>query len=425
MAEFKKFLTETQVKDLAAKFNRVGFGREIYGIKAPMFQKGTDFSRVIAEAIVNSLAARGMKPQPSDIFAVTEGVTAKDITQGKMGNIITPEQVSEDVKNKTGGGVAILANPICSRNRMAHIVAPIAKGVKELTIVIGIMEDEQGNTMIARDDFWVNHKNNIDPLKLFTRVEVERMFCLGRPMVLSVTGKNYSDVYEAISPNIKVLYALDPAAAAAKIEADAYVAGDVHTRLRTMNSLSHNKGGKKVFSLADFMNAPILLDPSHTLGTGSSGYNDKFGLLGSNKLGDLIKLFPREKEALKFLNKIIEHIKELTGVRISRALIFGDGAYKDPSEKIWELADPVVSPAAIGLDGMPNEVKVKDRNEHYKGLGLSDLEAAAYTQYDIDNNKGQDLGTTPRRLKDLIGSAADLTAGSGDKGTPIVYFREY
>jgi hypothetical protein len=413
MEKFKKFLTEAQVKELAAKFNRIGFGREIYGIKAPMFQKGTDFSLDIAKAIVDSLAMRGMKPQTTDIFAVTEGVTAKDITHGPMGNIVTPAQVAEDIKVKTGGGRVVLANPIYSRNRMAHMIVPFAAAVKELIIVLGLMEDEQGNTMIDRDSFWVNHKNKIDPTRLFTKNEVETM--MGRPMVLAVTGKNYGDVYEAISPNVKVWYALDPAAAAALIEADAYVAGDVHSRFRTMNSLGQNKGGKRVLSMADFMNAPIK----------GSGFNDKFGLLGSNKLGDLIKLFPREEESKKFLHKIIAHIKEMTGVLIERALVFGDGAYKDPSEFIWELADPVVSPACIGLDGMPNEIKVKDRNEYYKSLGLTDIEAAAYTQFDIDNNKGQDLGTTPRRLKDLIGSLADLTAGSGDKGTPIVYFREY
>jgi len=413
MTKFKKFLTEAQVKELAAKFNRVGFGREIYGIKAPMFQKGADFSLCIAKAIVNSLAARGMRPQPGDIFAVTEGVTAKDITQGPMGNIVTPAQVTEDVKAKTGGGVVVLANPIYSRNRMAHMVAPIAKAVKELIIVLGIMEDEQGNTMIDRDSFWVNHKNKTNPTQLFTKVEIEAM--VGRPMVHAITGKNYGDIYEAIGGNIRVRYALDPAAGAAGIKADCYIAGDVHTRFRTMNSLKNNDPRRKVFSLADFMNHPI----------GNSGYNDKFGLLGANKLGDLIKLFPREDEAIRFLNNIIGYIRDLTGVRIERALVFGDGAYMDPSEKIWELADPVVSPAAIGLDGMPKEIKVKDRNEYYKSMGLTDMEAAAYTQYEIDNNKGSDLGTTPRRLKDLIGSAADLTAGSGDKGTPIVYFREY
>ena len=259
----------------------------------------------------------------------------------------------------------------------------------------------------------MNHKNNIDPLKLFTKADVEKM--LGRPMVLAVTGKNYSDVYEAINKNIKVLYALDPAAAAAKIKADAYIAGDVHTRFRTMNSLSKNEFGGKVLTLAEIMNAPV----------DGSGFNEQSGLLGSNKLGDLIKLFPREKEAKVFLGNIIGHIHEMTGVRLERALVFGDGAYKDPSEFIWELADPAVVAASIGLEGMPKEIKVKDRNEYYKSLGLSDLEAAAYTQYDVDNNTGSDLGTTPRKIKDLIGSAADLTAGSGDKGTPIVYFREY
>ena len=215
MAEFKKFLTDAQVEELAAKFNRVGFGREIYGIKAPMFQKGADFSADIAKAIVVSLEMRGMKPQPSDIFAVTEGVTAKDITQGPIGNIVTPEQVAEDVKNKTGGGVVVLANPIYSRNRMAHIVAPIAMGVNELTIVLGLMEDEQGNTMIDRDSFWVNHKNKTNPLQLFTKAEVEKM--IGHPMAHAITGKNYGDIYEAINSNIKVMYALDPAAAAATI----------------------------------------------------------------------------------------------------------------------------------------------------------------------------------------------------------------
>lgn len=413
MVEFKKFLTDAQVKDLAAKFNRVGFGREIYGIKAPMFQKGTDFSLEIAKAIVSSLKMRKMKPQPSDIFAVTEGVTAKDITQGPIGNIVTPEQVALDVKNKTGGGTVVLANPIYSRNRMAHIVTPIAMGVKKLIIVLGIMEDEQGNTMIDRDEFWVNHKNSTDPLRLFTKTEIEAL--IGRPMVHAITGKNYGDVYEKISDNIKVWYALDPAAAAAKIQADCYIAGDVHTRFRTMNSLGKNERRKKVLSLADFMNSPV----------NGSSYNEQSGLLGSNKLGNLIKLFPREKEAKEFLHKIIEHIEKLTGIRIERALVFGDGAYMDPSEKIWELADPAVVAASIGLEGMPKEVKVKDRNEYYKGVGCSDLEAAAYTQYEIDNNTGSDLGTTPRKIKDLIGSAADLTAGSGDKGTPIVYFREY
>jgi len=392
-----------------------------------MFQKGADFAFDIAKVIVNSLDARGMKPQSSDIFAVTEGVTAKDITQGPMGNIVTPAQVTEDIKAKTGGGRSVLVNPIYSRNRMAHMVAPFSKAVEELVIVLGIMEDEQGNTMIDRDEFFINHKNKIDATKLFTKAEVESM--LGKPMVHAITGKNYGDVYEGLGDNIKVRYALDPAAAAAKIKADAYVAGDVHTRVRTMGSLKQfvglsqklkkatigDKFQKKVLSLADIMNAPI----------NGSGYHDKFGLLGSNKLGDLIKLFPREKEATQFLYNIIGHIEKMTGVRIERALVFGDGAYMDPSEKIWELADPVVAAASIGLDGMPKEIKVKDRNEHYKSLGLSDLEAAAYTQYEIDNNKGSDLGTTPRKIKDLIGSAADLTAGSGDKGTPIVYFREY
>jgi hypothetical protein len=267
--------------------------------------------------------------------------------------------------------------------------------------------------------FWVDHKNKTDPTRLFTKAEVESM--IGYPMIHAITGKNYGDIFEGIGKNIKVLYALDPASAASQIAADAYVAGDVHTRVRTMISLSQpidgNKKKKVVLSLADIMNAPI----------DGSGYNAEFGLLGSNKLGNLIKLFPRREEGTIFLNKVIGHIKQATGVEIKRALIYGDGAYKDPTEFIWELADPVVAPASIGLEEMPNEIKVKDRNEYYKGLGLSDLEAAAYTQYEIDNkyDNMQNLGTTPRKLKDLVGSAADLTSGSGDKGTPIVYFRNY
>ena len=416
MEEFRKFLTEADVKRLAAKFNcTAGFGREIYGIRAPMFQKGTDISLQIAESVAGALASRNIAPSPDDIFAVTEAVAAKDITQGDKGNIVSYATVAQDIRKKTGGGHIVLANPIYSRNRMAHIIEPFASGVKELTVVMGMMEDEQGNTMIDRDDFYVNHKNNIDPVRLFTKKEVEEM--TGRPMVHAITGKNYGDIYESISSNVKVFYALDPAAAASRIEADAYVAGDVHTRSRTVNSLHSRDKKRNVLSLADIMNSPV----------NGSGYNAEFGLLGSNKLGTLIKLFPRKEEATQMLMKIIVHIRRITGVEIKRALVFGDGAYMDPAERIWELADPVVSPASIDLEGMPNEVKVKDRNEYYKGLGLTDEEAAAYTQYEIDNKTDnmQNLGTTPRRLKDLIGSLADLTSGSGDKGTPIVYIRNY
>jgi hypothetical protein len=420
MSEFQKFLTEEQVALLAAKFNdEVGFGREIYGIKAPMFQKGTDISLAVAESIVNSLALRNIVPESSDIFAITEAVVAKDITQGPMGNIVTSEQVAEDLRKKTGGGHIVLANPIYSRNRMAHIIEPFSHGAKELTVVLGIIEDEQGNTMIDRDKFWVDHKNNIDPTKLFTKIEIESM--IGYPMVHAITGKNYGDIFESINGNIRVLYALDPASAASQIPADAYIAGDVHTRARTMSSLEQPIGNSKkkkiVLSLADIMNEPMK----------GSGYNAEYGLLGSNKLGNLIKLFPRREEATELLYKVIAHIKRLTGTEIKRALVYGDGAYKDPTEHIWELADPVVAPASIGLEAMPNEIKVKDRNEYYKSIGLSDREAAAYTQYEIDNkyDNMQSLGTTPRKLKDLVGSAADLTSGSGDKGTPIVYFRNY
>jgi hypothetical protein len=420
MAEFKKFLTERQVNELAAKFNdTIGFGREIYGIKAPMFQKGTDISLPVAESIVKALASRNIVPEPGDIFALTEAVAAKDITQGPAGNIVSYELVAEDIKNKTGGGHIVLANPIYSRNRMAHIIEPFSRGVKELTVILGLMEDEQGNTMIDRNEFWVDHKNKVDPTELFRKEEVEAM--TARPMVHAITGKNYGDIYEGIGRNIKVLYALDPAAAASKIAADAYIAGDVHTRARTMDSLSQPiKGGrkkKKVLSLADIMNGPIR----------GSGYNAEFGLLGSNKLGDLIKLFPRREEAVQLLKKIMGHIGQITGTDIKRALVYGDGAYKDPTEQIWELADPVVAPASIELEGMPNEIKIKDRNEYYKNVGMNDTEAAAYTQYEIDNKyeNMQNLGTTPRKLKDLMGSLADLTSGSGDKGTPIVYIRNY
>jgi hypothetical protein len=413
MTEFKRFLTEEQVEDLATKLNNVtGFGREVYGIRAPMFRKGEDISLPVAESMIGALKLRGLSPDPRDIFAVTEAVAAKDVTQGPEGNIVCSESVAEDIRNKTGGGHTVLANPICSRNRMAHIIGPLSRSSEKLTIVLGLMEDEQGNTMIDRDDFWVKHKNHMNPTELFTKADVESV--VGYPMAHAITGKNYGDLYESIGDNIEVFYALDPAAAAATVDADAYIAGDVHTRSRTMDSLT--AGGGKVFSLADFMNS-----------SNGGGYNEEFGLIGSNKLGDLIKLFPRREEATQFLHRVIDHIKRITGVTIERALVFGDGAYKDPEEQIWELADPAVAPASIGLEDMPNEVKVKDRNEYYKSMGLSDKEAAAYTQYEIDNkyDNMQNLGTTPRKLKDLVGSLADLTSGSGDKGTPIVYIRNY
>jgi len=379
------------------------------GIRAPIIRKGDDIAKIVADSVLAASKSDGFALREKDVVAVTEAVVAR-----AQGNYATVDDIAADVKAKFGDDTVGVIFPILSRNRFAICLRGIAKGLKKIVLMLSYPSDEVGNHLVDLDRL---DAAGINP---WTDVLTEKQFrdTFGETKH-TFTGVDYiayyRDLIESMGCACEIVFANDCRAILAYTKS--VINCDIHTRRRTKRLLTEK--GAKVYSLDEIMTAPV----------NGSGYNENYGLLGSNKATeDTIKLFPRNCRPV--VEKIQKLLLDATGVKVE-VMVYGDGAFKDPQGKIWELADPVVSPAYTdGLEGQPNEVKLKylaDNNfAHLSGDALKEA-ISDYIRHKDADLVGQMVsqGTTPRRLTDLIGSLCDLTSGSGDKGTPIVLVQGY
>ncbi len=376
------------------------------GIRAPIIRKGDDLVKIVADCVCNASSTGGFPIQDKDVIAVTEAVVAR-----AQGNYATVDQIAEDVKAKFGDETVGLIFPIFSRNRFSMLLKGISKGVKKLIVQLTYPSDEVGNSFITYEQMM---DKNVNPYTdVFTAKEFHDLFGDVRH---TFTGVDYIDYYENAAEGCQVILANNPTEI---LKHTGYVINaDIHTRKRTKNILL-KAGAKKVVSLDEILTSSVS----------GSGYNENFGLLGSNLATDnSVKLFPRDCQT--FVDSLQKEMKERTGKTVE-CMVYGDGAFKDPVGGIWELADPVCSPAFTdGLKGKPNEIKLK----YLADNDLKDLdgEKAIDAMKQMIKNKQQDLvgnmasqGTTPRQLTDLLASLSDLTSGSGDKGTPFILIQNY
>lgn len=384
------------------------------GLIAPIIHAGDDIAAIAVETLFSAAETEGFCIQDGDILAVTESVVARS-----QGNYATTEQIAADIRNKFGDGHIGVVFPIMSRNRFAICLEGIAKAGNELTVVLSYPSDEVGNRLMDTD---TGKAESVNPwADSFTAEEFTARFgSYKHPF----TGIDYIQFYQSIIKKYNVqssiLLTNDPCKVLARTKQ--VLACDIHTREKTKRQLKKN-GATAVYGLDDVLSQSV----------NGSGYNSMYGLLGSNKATEnSVKLFPNGCQAL--VEKIQHMIKEKTGKTIE-VMVYGDGAFKDPIGKIWELADPVVSPGFTkGLSGTPHEVKLKYlADNNFKTLS-GEAQYQAMVDYIKDHKRnalsskidqGEAQGTTPRQLTDLIGSLCDLTSGSGDKGTPIIFIQGY
>ena len=381
------------------------------GIRAPIIRAGDDLVEIVTNCILDAMKEDGLCPRDRDIVAVTESIVAR-----VQGNYVSIDQIATDVRNKFGGETVGVIFPILSRNRFSICLRGIAKGCKKVVMMLSYPSDEVGNNLVSPERL---DEANVNPYTdVLDKAKFRQLFGYEKH---PFTGMDYVEYYEELitscGAEVEFVFANDP-----KVILN-YTKNvlncDIHTRERTKRILKA-AGAERVYSMSDIMNAPI----------GDSGFNEKYGLLGSNKsTEDMIKLFPRDCQQL--VEDIQDSLLKATGKHIE-VMVYGDGAFKDPVGKIWELADPVVSPAYTpGLEGTPNELKLKYLADNdfasLSGEALRDAIKSKISQKDGSSLVGSmaSQGTTPRRLTDLIGSLCDLTSGSGDKGTPIVYIQGY
>ncbi|MDO4482154.1 MAG: coenzyme F420-0:L-glutamate ligase [Bacillota bacterium] len=380
------------------------------GLRAPIIREGDDLKKIVIDVVLDAEKSGEFVIQDKDVLAITEAVVARS-----QGNYATTAQLAEDVKNKLGGETIGVIFPILSRNRFAICLRGIAKGAKKVVLMLSYPSDEVGNHIVDID---LLDDAGIDPYKdVLTLEEFESKFGKSKH---TFTGVDYINYYKGLieeeGAEAEIILSNNPRTILNYTEN--VLTADIHTRERTKKLLK-KAGAKKVFGLDELLTESV----------NGSGYNTKYGILGSNKATeDTIKLFPND--CTDFVKEIQAEIKTITGKTIE-VMVYGDGAFKDPVGKIWELADPVVSPGYTdGLIGTPNEVKIKYLADNDFADLKGDELKAAISDYirNKDSNLGDSMvaqGTTPRRLTDLIGSLCDLTSGSGDKGTPIVYIQGY
>lgn len=379
------------------------------GIRTPIIMEDDDLVNVVVSSLFKAKEEAGFDFDDKDIVAITESVVGRS-----EGNFVTLDDISQDVKNKFNKRHVGLVFPILSRNRFALCLQGIARGLDKITLMLKYPEDEVGNHLFNED---LLDKYNINPYKDVLDEETYNKYFGNEKHIF--TGVNYVKLYKEIIEKedceVEIIFSNNPEEILKYT--DEVLCCDIHTRKNTKKRLE----GKCsiLLDLSDIMNESIS----------GSGYNEKYGLLGSNRSTDeKLKLFPRTGDEI--VAEIHDLLKEKTGKDIE-VLIYGDGAFKDPVGKIWELADPVVSPAYTkGLEGVPNEIKLKYLSDSkYSNLRGKELQDAVINEIKNKNDdlKGDmtSLGTTPRRLTDLIGSLCDLTSGSGDKGTPLVYIKGY
>ena len=380
------------------------------GIRCPIIRKGDDLAGLVTKSVLEAAEYEGFELRDRDVISLTESIVARS-----QGNYASIDAIAEDVKTKLGGGTIGVIFPILSRNRFAICLKGIAKGAKKIVLMLSYPSDEVGNSLATYDlidEAGINPYSDVLSLEKYREV-----FGVQK---LEFTGVDYVEYYgnliKEMGCEVEIIFANQ--AKAILDYTDTVIACDIHTRARTKRLLKQG-GAKTVLGLDDILNAPV----------NNSGCNEQYGLLGSNKSTEsTIKLFPRECQGL--VEEIQSKIKAATGKHVE-VMVYGDGAFKDPKGKIWELADPVVSPAfTSGLVGTPNELKLKYLADNdYKDLSGEELKKAIENSIKaksgslVGNMAAQ--GTTPRQLTDLIGSLCDLTSGSGDKGTPVILVQGY
>ncbi len=381
------------------------------GVRAPIIRSGDNLVDIVTDSILSAIREDGLCPRDRDVVAMTEAIVAR-----AQGNYASVDDIASDVRAKLGGETIGVMFPILSRNRFAICLRGIAKGAKKVVLMLSYPSDEVGNHLVELD---MLDEKGVDPYKDVLSLEKYReLFGYHKH---PFTGVDYVEYYGNLiresGAEVEIIFANNPRAILDYTKN--VLTCDIHTRARTKRILKA-AGAERVCSLDDILTAPV----------NGSGYNEKFGLLGSNKsTEDTVKLFPRDCQDL--VEAIQARLLQETGKHME-VMVYGDGAFKDPVGKIWELADPVVSPAyTAGLEGTPNELKLKYLADN-DFAALSGEELREAIKKEIEKKDGSSLvgnmaaqGTTPRRLTDLIGSLCDLTSGSGDKGTPIVYIQGY
>ena len=380
------------------------------GVGCPIIREGDDIASIVVNSVMEAAESEGFSLRDRDVVAVTESVVARS-----QGNYASTHAIAKDVKNKLGGETVGVIFPILSRNRFAICLKGIAMGAKKVVLMLNYPSDEVGNALVSLDQL---DEAGINPYTdVLTEAKYRELFGKNpHPFTNVDYVQYYGDLIRSCGAEAEIILANDPRAVLNY--ADCVLNCDIHSRARTKRILKA-AGAKRVVGLDEILNESV----------DGSGYNENYGLLGSNKsTEDTIKLFPHE--CFDMVENVQKQLKERTGKNIE-VMVYGDGAFKDPVGKIWELADPVVSPAYTkGLEGTPNELKLKYLADNdfaeLKGDALKEAIETAIRQKDSDlvgNMASQ--GTTPRRLTDLIGSLCDLTSGSGDKGTPIVLVQGY
>ena len=387
-------------------------GTVVRGVRAPIFREGDDVVAITADTVVNALSEEGIQPRDKDIVAITESVVARC-----QGNYASVQQIAADVKTKTGSKTVGVSFPILSRNRFSLLLSGIASGAEKVVLLLSLPSDEVGNHLVSMEQL---DEAGVDPYRdVLTLAQFRSHF---GSVIHPFTGVDYVDYYQSL---IEAAGAQAEIVFSNRVESildytDTVLCCDIHTRRRSKAKL-RAAGAKCVLGLDDLLTSSV----------NGSGYNPQYGLLGSNKADEeRVKLFPRDTMAVA--EALGAALSQRTGKHIE-AMIYGDGAFKDPAGKIWELADPVVSPGYTdGLEGTPNELKLK----YLADKDFADLSGEALQKAISEKIRQKDAktslvgnmiseGTTPRRLTDLIGSLCDLTSGSGDKGTPIVYIQGY
>ena len=380
------------------------------GIRCPIIRTGDDLASIVTDSVLAAAGSEGFSLRDRDVIAVTESVVAR-----AQGNYATIQNIADDVRAKLGGGTVGVIFPILSRNRFAICLRGIAMGCKKIVLMLSYPSDEVGNELVSLDKI---DEAGVNPYSdVLTLERYRELFGVNKHEFTGVDYvAYYKDLIEETGAEVEIVFANRPKTILKYT--DTVLTCDIHTRKRTKRILK-DAGAKLVLGLDDIMNAPV----------NGSGYNENYGLLGSNKsTEDTVKLFPQDAQPL--VEDIQKKIKAITGKDVE-VMVYGDGAFKDPQGKIWELADPVVSPAhTAGLIGTPNELKLKYLADNdFKHLHGEELKAAISESI---KSKDADLvgnmasqGTTPRQLTDLIGSLCDLTSGSGDKGTPVVLVQGY
>ena len=380
------------------------------GVRLPILKEGDDLARCVVDSIMSAVDNKELEVKDRDIIAITESIVARS-----QGNYATIDDIASSIKSKMNADHIGVIFPILSRNRFSILLKGMARATKKITVMLSYPSDEVGNALISLDDLdasGVNPYSDVLDIKKYRELFGYKLH--------EFTGVDYVKLYQEIVEGegceFEVIFANH--AEAILPYTKNVINCDIHTRKRTKRILLE-KGAENVLSMDDILTEPI----------NGCGYNEKYGLLGTNKATeDTVKLFPRE--AIDLLNEIQADMFVKTGQHVE-VMVYGDGAFKDPQGKIWELADPVVSPFfTSGLKGTPNELKLKYlADNQYKGLEGDELKEAIKKEIKAkDKNlvgKMASEGTTPRQLTDLIGSLSDLTSGSGDKGTPVVYIQGY